>query len=706
MRRILAALGAAACLLGVMLPCRAASAQLWNDPRTRDLVDSAVARRARQLADTGLVDYQATAHGYLTFLAQVGERFRLPPKILKADELALEVYWKAPNLSKQRIIGRRDTLLLPTDIAYHRDHLGIVQNNFPDIIRLGDGDEVADVPHPLSVIGRQLYDFHIADSLRIQLPGRAIEVYEVKVRPKNDRDARVVGALYVEQGSAQVVRMAFSFTHAAFLDKQLQELSIVLENGLVGARFWLPRRQEIEIKREGTFMDWPVTGIIRGRWEIGDYTLNRGYVAQGFGGDEIVAAPAAEQKAHVWESLRVLDSLPGDVKLATNDDVRAVQEEARALVRAKALERPQGARLSARNVSDFVQFNRAEGLSLGAGTLLRPGAGITLAVRGRYGLDDKRAKWESRLALQRARYELSVAGVSGLGEAGDEVERSRLINSFAAQEFGSDWSDPYRVERLELGATMPLYRGVWGVGLFAERGRPVAVRAVSATRSFGETLNGGNRSLLGAQAFLERQFDSGRWQWQESGRAMLANLDADVRMPGIDNIGSGSILHPMLRLSGSASGSRPFGDQSLVLRTTGTLVRAGADENGVPSYDLAYAGGATSAPGYEYHELSGTLLLTQRVEWQSSVPFPSFSLGRFGRSPSRVKVAPYAHVAVLGGSRLVRSGYSARESGAYPSVGMAVYSPFDFLRLDVARGLRGGRWMISLDVAREFWTLL
>ena len=134
----------------VALVPSATAAQTWNDPRTRALVERAIARRAAQLADTALVDYQATAHGYLTFLAQVGEGFPEPPKIVKADELALEVYWRSPDLSKQRIIGRRDTLLLPTDINYHRDHLGIVQNNFPNIIRFGEGDEVRDVPHPLS----------------------------------------------------------------------------------------------------------------------------------------------------------------------------------------------------------------------------------------------------------------------------------------------------------------------------------------------------------------------------------------------------------------------------------------------------------------------------------------------------------------------------------------------------------------------------
>src|SRR6476620_8614853 len=160
--------------------------QIWNDPRTTALVERASERRSSQLADTALVDYKATAHGYVTFLAQFGEGFPEPPKIVKADELGLEVYWRAPDLSKQRIMGRRDTLLLPTDINYHRDHLGIVQNNFRNIIRIGEGDEVQDVPHPLSATGLETYDFAIRDSLQIRLADRTLDVYEVRVRPKDD----------------------------------------------------------------------------------------------------------------------------------------------------------------------------------------------------------------------------------------------------------------------------------------------------------------------------------------------------------------------------------------------------------------------------------------------------------------------------------------------------------------------------------------
>ena len=55
-----------------------AAAQRWNDPRTLDLVERASERRALQLADTALEDYRARAHGYLTFLAQLGAGFPEP----------------------------------------------------------------------------------------------------------------------------------------------------------------------------------------------------------------------------------------------------------------------------------------------------------------------------------------------------------------------------------------------------------------------------------------------------------------------------------------------------------------------------------------------------------------------------------------------------------------------------------------------------
>ena len=82
-----------------------------------------------------------------------------------------------------------------------------------------------------------------------------------------------------------------------------------------------------------------------------------------FSGPEIVQAPLSEQQRHVWSTQRVLDSLPPDVRAVTDADVRRVQEEARALVRAHALQRTRAVALSARGISDFVRVDRVEGLA-------------------------------------------------------------------------------------------------------------------------------------------------------------------------------------------------------------------------------------------------------------------------------------------------------------------------------------------------------
>src|SRR5688572_32967277 len=105
---------AALLMTGVATP---AAAQQWNDASVTALVTRATERRARQLADTGLTDYTATALGSLTFLAQVGEGFPDPPKVVKADQIARDVYCRAPNRSKPLILGRRVSFLLQMCIS-------------------------------------------------------------------------------------------------------------------------------------------------------------------------------------------------------------------------------------------------------------------------------------------------------------------------------------------------------------------------------------------------------------------------------------------------------------------------------------------------------------------------------------------------------------------------------------------------------------
>jgi hypothetical protein len=696
MSRILAVFRAACwAVLGcaIALPVRA---QTWNDARTRELVERATARRAQQLADTALRDYRATAHGYLTFLAQVGEGFPDPPKIVRSDELALEVYWLAPNLSKQRIVGRRDTLALPTNIAYHQDHLGIVQNNFPSIIRLGDGDEVRDVPHPLSAAGIGAYDFAIRDSLSIRLPDHAVEVYELQVRPRDAAQPRLVGALYIDRSTGDVVRMAFTFTHPAYLDRELEDISIVLENALVEGRYWLPFHQEVEIRRTGRWLDFPARGIIRGRWEICCYAVNGGLSPLLFaGGPEIVSAPARELARHEWHG-RILDSLPADVRAVSDDDVRKVQEEARALVQRQALARAEGASLSARRVSDFLRVNRVEGLAVGAGASLRAGAGIVTSLRGRYGFADHDLKGRFGAALHRGDGTgIELFALHDFRDVGDVAERSTAINSFAAQEFGSDASDPYDVRAVGAGAELGVHGGLrWRLEGAYERQDALRVHASPAWGSYEPlvpargvheeriTLTFGRPTavqLFGTELRFGGQLRGGFLQPRDSG--------------GVNANSS------FARLSLTAHGERALGAGHLVLESTVAGVTAPPD---APPQELVFLGGPVTGPGYDYHQFAGRVGASARVEWRAAVPFFGLSLGPYGHAPASATLAPFATVIYSASD----ASFARDPAGWYPAIGIGALVFFDMVRVDVARGLRRGRWTFSLDVARDLWPIL
>ncbi len=680
-------------LVMLIAATRLGAQQTWNDSRTRTLVERATERRALQLADTGLVDYRATAHGYVTFLAQFGEGFPEPPKIVKADELGLEVYWRAPDLSKQRIMGRRDTLMLPTDISYHRDHLGIVQNNFRNIIRIGEGDEVQDVPHPLSPAGLEVYDFAIRDSLQIRLGPRVLDVYEVLVRPKDDRLARAVGAVYIDRETGEVVRMAFSFTRAALIDKDLEDVSVVLENALIEGRFWLPRRQEIEIRRTGSWLDYPARGIIRGRWEICCYAVNTGIPIGYFAGPEIVMAPPAEraQKPFPFAG-HILDSLPPDVRAVTDEDVKKVQEEARALVRAQALSRSRNLVLSARHISDLARFNRVEGLALGTGFLQRLGGGLSLLASGRYGFSDEEFKGRGSIEYRTgAGSSLIVAAERQYRDVADEQETSLLRNTIAAQEFGSDYTDTYDVRSISASAS--LARQGWRPSLeYAyERHRPLVVNAQPASGSFEPTIP--------AVALRESRLTLGLDRPTALSYGGL-ELGVHLAVTGTSGTRSGaSAASQLLRPSLAVDVQRPIGSSRLLLHTIAAGVLT---SDPVPPQHLVFLGGPTTSPGYEFHEFIGRGGVSQRIEWRFLAPFVPIPLGRYGRAPGTITLAPFATAVWIDRS----APFKAARQGWYPALGIGALTVFDVLRFDVARALRGGRWTFSVDIGRDFWSVL
>ena len=183
-------------LLLLLLPAPA-SGQAWNDPPVRQLIRRAILLRETPSTDTILRSYRSQAHGFVFYEIQFGPGFRDPPRLAQADELDVEVYWESPDLSKQRIVGWRGGHFLPYQMYYHRDHLGIVTNNFGPMIRIGQGDEVRDAIHPLSLEGLEEYDFALGDTLKLRTGKGVINVLPVQVRPRDIHRPLVVGTLYL-----------------------------------------------------------------------------------------------------------------------------------------------------------------------------------------------------------------------------------------------------------------------------------------------------------------------------------------------------------------------------------------------------------------------------------------------------------------------------------------------------------------------------
>jgi len=677
-------------LLAVLpaLPLAVPAAQTWNAPAAVDLAQRAIARRTQAAADTALRDYKAQAHGFLFFLGQFGEGLADPPRLVKADQLELEVYWKAPASSKQRVVGWRDRAELPTDINYHRDHLGIVQNNFGAAIRLGEGDEVRDVPHPLSAAGPALYDYALADSTTITFPQREVRVVALRVRPKDFAAPRIVGTLYVDAASADLVRLAFNFTPRAYLDAQLEDVSIVLDNALWEGRFWLPYRQELEIRRRATWLDVPARGIIHARWDIGGYVFNLGLAASWFQGEEITFLPKAERDSFPWPE-PLAEAIQTVAEPVRQSDLERVRAEVEQIAGRRALTGLKARRLGVRGLSDLVRANRVEGLTLGAGLVWRGGGERReLRVVASYGFSDRRPKGSVAAVDREGRGALEASLFREVRDVGDERVIAPLLNSFASQEFGVDYGDYYLADGARLtyrhGSGV---RGEWSAALGRETIRSLAVTAEPANGSFrpNPALGGGASGVDLAQLALRRRSE---------GFAVRRDLHYEL----VAETGRADGGTTYLRVSGTGHLLLPAGATRLLVRALG-----GVATHELPAHRSFVLGGRGTLLGDDFRRWGGGRMALAHLEWRVPVPFISLRLGPYTRTPRQLTVAPY--VAAGWADRPVPGTPWAATPGTRVTLGLGL-EWLGVFRFEAGLGAESRRVGLALDVTRDFWGIL
>jgi hypothetical protein len=660
-------------------------AQSWNAPDALALVRRATERRLAAQADSSLRSYRTRAHGFLFFLAQVGEGLTEPPRLVKADELRVEVYWQAPDRSKQVILAWRDGAFLPTDINYHRDHLGIVTNNFGNVIRIGEGDEVRDVPHPLSPLGLAAYDYALGDSLVIRTATGRTVVREVQVRPRSFARPLVVGTLYLDTATAQLVRFRFSFTPAAYLDKQLEDISIVLENSLFERRYWLPYRQEVEIRRRATWLDFPARGIIRGRWEIEGYDLNVPLPEGLFSGPAIAGLTRPAPSDSSWTT-PLGESIAGVAAPVNRQDMDALRVEVERIAGARALSGLPSRQLAAGSVSDVAHVNRVQGLALGFGGVvglrqsrvhLRPWIG--------YGTSDHRVTGGVSATAGLGSTQVTLGAARRIEDLSDLPVIAPVLNSLLSQEGGNDHGDYVLLHTVTLGLRQRVSgRTTLGVSAAVEESRSVRTQATPATGSYRPNPALGAGTYRVGRVELERA---------SGGIAVRRDLQGRLRLEAGDGPGGYARATLEGRWLTTVAG------RELVSR-----LYLGAGSDRLPPYRSFVIGGRGTLVGEPFRAFGGREVALGQVEWRFEVPVPAIGLGSFASTGRTMTVAPFLAAGVTG--RPIGGLPWTGSDGVRPVAGVALEWFMRLIRVEAGVGLRDGDFGLTVDVNRDWWGLL
>ncbi|CAA9297258.1 MAG: hypothetical protein AVDCRST_MAG68-100 [uncultured Gemmatimonadetes bacterium] len=688
--------GLALALAAAPARAQAPAAEGWNSPRALELIARARDRRSQALADTGMLDYQADARGFIYFyLDRPGTSER---SLVKTDQVALDVMWKAPNLAKQRIVGLRDAKNLPTNIRYHEDHLTVVQDNFGDLIRYGDGDEVRDVLHPAAGAGPATYDYRLNDSLAIRTPGSTepVRVYEVQVRPRDPSRPAMIGSVFVDRRGGDIVRMSFTFTSAAYVDRQLDYINASLENALYKGRFWLPHRQQVELRRQLPELGFPVGGMIRGTMRISNYRFNQGLSPVLFYGPRVVSVPESQRERFGFE--QPIDAELREEGIGPTTELADVRRQAAELIRGRMLSGLPSLRANVPAASSVLRYNRAEGVVAGFGTQLHPRETLRLEARGGWAFGPMHPVAEAAATVTHPGYRLGARGfVNEPRDVGVGPVVSGAVNSLSALVAGRDYTDPFYAGGVEGWGERAL--GAW-TGTLRLRGEVHESAALESTYSLGGALRPvrpvDEGTMLGGSLFFTRAAPSG------VARGWSASAGADG---GVLRGDEPDETHPTFTVTGTRTFLRPRVELGYVRRWSPARAEleastsAGAALGELPRQALFLVGGRGTIPGFPFRAFGGDRFALARVQGSADVAGPWLR----GRA-----FASAGWAGTGGDGRFPLAAWGAVPTGdPRASLGAGVGLLYDIVRFDVARGLGpGGQWELIFEANPSFWDFL
>lgn len=264
-------------------------ANAYRDAAAREVI--ARARTARLAQDSSLVAYDARAHQRIS--ASLGLRATGRERLMFRTESATRVRWHRETGAWIDVEGTRTAI--PMSFPGARAMAGMLEMSpvpyFPGregLLRFTGMERVTDQEglfiHPLAEGAEAYYRYETGDTISYSLPdGRTIRIVEVNVRAREPAFDLIVGSLWFDLASGQVVRAAYRpaapFDIKKFVEEEEGEEefddvprvmrplifpmiatleAFTVEYGLHQARWWLPRLQSVTARVQVGVMRAPV----------------------------------------------------------------------------------------------------------------------------------------------------------------------------------------------------------------------------------------------------------------------------------------------------------------------------------------------------------------------------------------------------------------------------------------------------------------
>jgi hypothetical protein len=695
----------------------------YGTPAAREVVTRASVRFHAQ--DTLVRDYRAEIRYRLAAAMGRGRWERALPAAV--EEQAGHVAWQRPNDLRVDITGRRvRSRVEDFELSSFFSRPWFVPRGVGDSVRLfSDEFPATGALHPLGRDADFAYHYDLTDSLTATLPdGRRLKLYAVQFVPRQIAPALIAGRLWIDAETYDVARLTFRYVGEGLWDapegptaadsaearrtnalvNRILTIDADLEYGLQDGRYWMPFRQSI-IGTARIPLGGGATISFRAVTRFSDYEINTGTpIAFTLPLPDLAdsAALAAQRdsirqaRQQVPENIRRYDRAgqwrggrfelhrPSNDSLATYREwtdsltlASAPEEEARlraaeTFLATLAEELPDdlvGRRAvtpSYERVSDAIQYNRVQGLSLGAGVRISvPGSNFTnLFLTGRYGFSDERVTARGSIVRDAPGGRLVLTGYRDISDLDPFSSGRSLANSANALFTAHDHGD----YALATGGHVALR-------LYAAPGLDVTLsggweRQRSTVREARSAVNdwlGGTGQFPINPPILEGDFGRAGMRLDHFGGVRWTLAADGLQGAGIT---SGRVYGEARKGWGGARG--------YTLRLKGGVADAAA-----PPQMLFRLGGQPTVRGFEY----------------GSIRAPAFWAAQLDISPLDGTIRPVLFIdAGQAGTGSDLFGTNALVGGG---IGVSMYSPLlrtTLIRLDLSHPItpEGGEWRFDL----------